>query len=139
MSVVLDILIPHRPPMRWIESLLECTEASAVATATFDDNHFAVAHGRISEAALVECVAQTVAAALGERARMHGHSANSGISSAGMLAAVSNFKIHSPPPLNKPFRIEVRELKRFGSMLLVTGSISCAGETIASGELTLYA
>ena len=139
MSVVLDALIPHRPPMRWIDSLLECTETSAVATASFSADHFAVVDGKISEAALAECMAQTVAAALGERARRRGHSANAGIGHTGMLAAISNFKIHLPPPLHKPLRIEVRELKRFGPMLSVAGSISCEGQPIGDGELTLYA
>jgi len=125
--------------MRWVDSLVECTETTAVATACFSAEHFAVSHGKISEAALVECMAQTVAAAMGERARVRGHSANAGIGHTGMLAAVSNFKVQSPPPLHKPLRIEVRELKRFGPMLLVAGSISCEGQPIADGELTLYA
>jgi predicted hotdog family 3-hydroxylacyl-ACP dehydratase len=124
--------------MRWLDSLVECTDTTAVGTASFNAGHFAVTNGKISEAALVECVAQTVAAALGERARARGHSANAGIGNTGMLAAVSNFQIHSPPPLDKPLRIEVRELKRFGPMLLVAGAISCEGQPIASGELTLY-
>jgi predicted hotdog family 3-hydroxylacyl-ACP dehydratase len=139
MSIAVEALIPHRPPMRWIDSLIDCTDTTATATAFFGAEHFAVADGKVSEAALVECVAQTVAAALGQRARMRGHSANAGIGNTGMLAAVSNFKIHSPTPVEKPLRIEVREVKRFGPMLLVAGSILCEGHAIASGELTLYA
>ena len=125
--------------MRWIGSLIECTETTAVAVASFGADHFAVAEGKISEAALVECIAQTVAAALGQRASTRGHSGNAGIGNTGMLAAVSNFKIHSVPPLEKPLRIEVREEKRFGPMLMVAGSISSEGHPVAAGELTLYA
>jgi hypothetical protein len=33
----------------------------------------------------------------------------------------------------------MRELRRFGPMLLVAGVVSCLGQPIASGELTLYA
>jgi len=129
-------LLPHRPPMRWIDALTDCTETTATATVHFAAGHFAVAHGTLSESALVECVAQTVAAALGQRLRADGQppAANQG-----MLAAVSNFKIHARPPLDQTLTIEVRELKRLGPMLMIAGVITCADQTIASGELSLYA
>jgi predicted hotdog family 3-hydroxylacyl-ACP dehydratase len=139
MSVGIEALIPHRAPMRWIESLVECNDTAAVATTVFSREHFAVIDGQPSGAALIECVAQTVAAALGERARRSGHSANAGIGQTGMLAAVSNFQIHSLIPLGEELRIEVREVKRLGPMLMVAGRISSRERLIAAGELTLYA
>ena len=137
MSVAIENLIPHRAPMRFIDVLTECTETTAVATACFREDSFAVANGFVSETALVECVAQTVAAALGQRAKNSDQS-DSEIAAKGMLVSVSNFKIQSPPPAGKTLRIEVRELKRLGLMLRVVGEISCDGEIIAAGELTLY-
>lgn len=122
--------------MQWINALSECTETTASATACFNADHFAVAGGAISEAALVECMAQTVAAALGHRALAKGRPDRA---RAGMLAAVSDFRIQTSPHLGKTLRIDVQERKRFGPMLLVSGVVSCEGETIASGELTLYA
>ena len=56
-----------------------------------------------------------------------------------MLAAVSNFKIHARAPLDQLLTIEVREVKRLGPMLLIAGTIWCADQLIASGELSLYA
>jgi predicted hotdog family 3-hydroxylacyl-ACP dehydratase len=138
MPVATENLIPHRAPMRWIDALTDCTETAAVATACFSADSFAVANGLVLETALVECVAQTVAAALGQRAQTRGQS-DSGIAAKGMLVSVSNFKIQSRPPSGKQLRIEIRELKRLGLMLRVSGEISCDGQTIASGELTLYA
>src|SRR5512132_2170555 len=112
MSVAIEALIPHRPPMRWIDSLIDCTDTTAVATAFFDAEHFAVTDGIVPETVLVECIAQTVAAALGQRARSRGHSGNAGIGNPGMLAAVSNFQILSSPPFGKSLRIEMHEVKR---------------------------
>jgi predicted hotdog family 3-hydroxylacyl-ACP dehydratase len=132
----IEELIPHRAPMRWIDELTDCTDTTARATAIFTADHFAVADGAVTETALVECIAQTVAAALGHRARASG---KTGAANNGMLAAVSNFKIHSRPPLDQPLNIEVRELKRLGSMLLIAGTILCDGQAIATGELSLYA
>jgi len=136
MSIALENLLPHRSPMLWIECLTNCTDTEAVATATFKESDFAVADGVVLEAALVECVAQTVAAAQGERARRSGKSA---ASAGGMLAAITDFRIQARAPLGKPLQIQVRELKRFGPMLLVSGEVKCEGQLIASGQLSLYA
>jgi len=122
--------------MQWIEALVECTESTARATARFNADHFATAEGSVLETALVECVAQTVAAALGHRSQTRGQP---GITRGGMLAAVSDFRVHSRPQLGKTLQIEIHERKRFGPMLLVSGVVSCDGQAIASGDLTLYA
>ena len=122
--------------MRWVDALTACTETTATCTVRFSPDHFAVNHGAISETALVECVAQTVAAGLGFRLRTSG---NTQTSNNGMLVAVSNFKIMSRPPLDQTLTIEVRELKRLGPMLMIAGMISCNGTLFAQGELSLYA
>ncbi|HTA94529.1 MAG TPA: hypothetical protein VK769_00240 [Verrucomicrobiae bacterium] len=138
MSVAIENLIPHRAPMRFIDALVECTETTAVATVCFRENSFAVVNGFVLETALVECVAQTVAAALGQRAK-DSVQPDSSIAAKGMLVSVSNFKIQTRPPAGKILRIEIRELKRLGLMLRISGEIFCDAKSIASGELTLYA
>ena len=122
--------------MRWVDALIACTETTTTATTTFTANHFAVANRAVIETALVECMAQTVAAALGQRMRASG---KPGAANNGMLAAVSNFKIHSSPAMNLELTIEVREVKRLGPMLMIAGTISCGTRLIATGELSLYA
>ena len=136
MFPAIEALLPHRAPMRFVEALTDCTDTTATATAHFTANHFAVVDGAVLESALVECVAQTAAAALGYRARAQG---TSDAANPGMLAAVSNFKIHTRPPLDTVLTVEVRDLKRLGPMLLIAGTISDAGRVIATGELSLYA
>jgi predicted hotdog family 3-hydroxylacyl-ACP dehydratase len=137
MPVALDQLIPHRAPMQWITALTGCTETTATATACFRADDFAVVGGKVVETALVECLAQTVAAALGQRAQTRG--GNVGAPANGMLVAVSNFKVQSRPLAGKLLEIEIREQKRLGPMLLIVGTIICEGQTVATGELSLYA
>lgn len=122
--------------MRWITALVEFTETTARATAELTPDHFALANGALMETALVECVAQTVAAAQGAKASAAGGARPSG---SGMLVAVSGFRIESRPAVGKIICVDVRELRRFGPMLLVAGTITCDGTSVASGELTLYA
>ncbi len=114
-----------------------CTDATATATAIFGEHDYAVADGKVLETALVECVAQTVAAALGHRARSGQGSGQAAAN--GMLIAASNFKIASRPAAGRTLHIEIRETKRLGPMLLVSGTITCDGQTVATGELSLYA
>ena len=123
--------------MQWINALADCSETTATATACFQADDFAVADGKVIETALVECVAQTVAAALGQRG--WGSTGKSGATAKGMLVAVSGFKIQARPPAGKMLRIEIREQKRLGPMQLITGTISCDGQVVAFGELSLYA
>ena len=122
--------------MRFIEALTGCTETTATATAFFPAGHFAVAGGAVLESALVECAAQTIAAAQGQRAKIRGQS---DAPSSGMLVAVTNFRFQSRLPAGKPILVEIRELKRLGLMLMISAVISCEGQKIAGGELTVYA
>jgi predicted hotdog family 3-hydroxylacyl-ACP dehydratase len=138
MLTPVDKLIPHRPPMRWLDALVECTETTATATVCFPADSAAVAEGLVLEAALVECVAQTVAAAAGARAARRGH-LGQGMTAAGMLVSVSNFTIHRRPTAAEPLLIHIRELKRLGLMLRVAGEVTGGAQSVAAGELTLYA
>jgi predicted hotdog family 3-hydroxylacyl-ACP dehydratase len=136
MNVAIEQLLSHRAPMRFVDALTECTETTAVATATFSAEHFAVVDGKVLETALVECVAQTVAAALGARAHAAG---KNGAVTPGMLIAVTNFRIEARPAAGKVLRIAVSERKRLGPMLMISGVITSEGTPIATGDLTLYA
>jgi len=138
MPANLDTLLPHRAPMQWIEALTGCTDSTASATVRFTDAHFAVTQGLVTETALIECMAQTVAAAAGERRNSQNAGSAASRTGHGMLAAVSSFRIHSPVPLNESLLITVRELKRFGPMLRVTGVISGQQGVIAEGDLSLH-
>lgn len=136
MSAAIEQLLPHRTPMRWVEELIACTDTTATATVRFTPEHFAVANGRVIEAALIECMAQTVAAALGQRMQAGGKPA---AANHGMLAAVSNFKILKAPPLDQGLHVEVAEVKRLGPMLMIAGKIAHGTDLIATGDLSLYA
>jgi|SRR6266576_1787591 len=136
MISAIETLVPHRAPMRFIDALTDCTDTTARATANFGAGHFAVADGAVLEPALVECVAQTVAAALGQRAKDRGQS---GGAAHGMLIAVTNFQIQARPAAAKELYIEICELKRLGPMLMISSRILCEGQPVASGELTVYA
>jgi predicted hotdog family 3-hydroxylacyl-ACP dehydratase len=136
MSTTIEALLPHRAPMRWLDALVDCTDTSATGTVKITAEHFAVVEGAMLESALVECAAQTVAAALGHRRHAAG---DTSAAPQGMLAAVSNFQITARPTIGQTLTIEVREVKRLGPMLMIAARLTCENQPIATGELTLYA
>jgi predicted hotdog family 3-hydroxylacyl-ACP dehydratase len=136
MSTAIEALLPHRSPMRWLDALVDCTDTTATGIVKITAEHFAVVEGAMLESALIECAAQTVAAALGQRRRSTG---DSGAAPQGMLAAVSNFQVTARPAVDETLTIEVREVKRLGPMLMIAARLTCENKLIATGELTLYA
>jgi predicted hotdog family 3-hydroxylacyl-ACP dehydratase len=122
--------------MRWVNALSKCDDTSATGTACFPEDHFAVQDGFVVATALVECAAQTVAAAQGHHNRTGGPA---GATNLGMLVAVSNFRIHTRPRAGEALTISVRQLKRLGPLLLIASTITGEGREIAAGQLTLYA
>ena len=130
-------LIPHRPPMRMIDELLEGGPGFGRARVRFGLDHMGVADGLVLEAALVECVAQTMAAALGYAALQEPQ--ESGEPPLGMLTGVSDFTIHHRPEADATLLIEAREIKKLGRMRLVSAQVSCQDQIVAEGQLKLYA
>ncbi len=122
--------------MRWVDALVDCTDTPAIAPVHVGEGHFALRDGAVLETALVECVAQTVAAALGQRMRASGQP---GAVNQGMLIGVTSFRIVAAPRVGETLTIETREVVRLGPMLLVAAMITSTGQPIASGELSLYA
>lgn len=130
-------LIPHRPPMRMIDELLEAGHGFGRARVRFGLDHMGVADGFVLEAALVECVAQTMAAALGYTAlQERGENEEPTL---GMLTGVSDFAIHRRPEAGSTLLIEAHELKKLGQMRLISARVSCEDRIVAEGQLKIYA
>ena len=131
MNVDAATLLPHRPPMRMIDRLLEAGPGTACAETVFEAGRMGLAGGRVLEAALVECVAQTVAA-------QKAHLAGGGPPSPGMLAGVAGFRVIRRPAAGERLTIRTREDRQLGSLTLVTGCVFAGGERVAEGQLKLF-
>ncbi len=129
-------LLPQEPPMRFLEELSTCSESGATARARFGADDFAVHDGYVLEAVLVECAAQTAAAAMAQRA-LAGGGKKPGAD--GMLVAVSHFNFERRVSAGKVIEISIQEERRMGLMLLISTRITCEGEGVVTGELMVYA
>ena len=131
----IEQLVPHQPPFRWIDALVGCTETTAMAIATVTESHFASSDGRLLEIGLLECMAQTAAAAAAWRMLDHPSPSRR---DAGMLAAINDFSCAARPPFGAQLVIEIRELKKFGPLLRLAGTVHWNSRLLAHGELTVH-
>jgi len=129
-----DELIPHRSPIQMIDTLLHWTADSACGSVTFSQDHMGVMDGFVSEPALIEAMAQTLAAMESANARQQ-DGVSKGRASSGVLCGVSRFDIKDMPRAGMPLTIEVMVEKRLGPMMLASGCIRCQGKIVASGQL----
>lgn len=126
-------ILPHRPPMVMIDTLVRCDTQSAVALQTFNEGDYGVSGDSVLEPALIECLAQTVAAMYGSLALASGLSPGMG-----MLVGVSDFRLYGPARLGLALELVTEVTKRLGPFCLVAGTITQGEALIARGNLKFY-
>lgn len=122
-------ILPHRPPMRAIDTLREWSREEAVAVTTFAMRDYGVEEGFVTEPMLVELVAQTAAAHQGVSAKEP---------RPGLLASIDDFEFLSPASKEWELTIHIKILQKFGVFYIIEGQIRHDGETVARGQVKLY-
>jgi 3-hydroxyacyl-[acyl-carrier-protein] dehydratase len=132
----IEKIIPHRAPFLWIDRVEELEPGiHCVAWLTVDAEnpifagHFP-ARPILPGVLLIEAVAQTAAV-------MMGSTTPAETMGTALLAAVNHFKFHKPVSPGTVLRIETTKLTEAGSMACIEGTVSAAGEKVASGELSV--
>jgi len=77
LSWILDRM-PHRPPMRLIDEVRDCTASRATCVSRIDEGHVLLHEGRVSPMAAIELFAQAAAALMIFRAGTGGEEIRSG-------------------------------------------------------------
>jgi 3-hydroxyacyl-[acyl-carrier-protein] dehydratase len=133
MEPTLAELLPHRPPMVMVDALVRCDGDSAAAVKTFAQGSYGTDGGGVLESALIECLAQTVAALHGYRAHQSG-----GRAPRGLLVGVTDFAFCRPAQCGRPLRLTVQITRRLGPFCLAAGRIEQDGSLVAEGELKFH-
>jgi len=125
--------IPHRKPMIMVDGLHTATDSMAVSTFAIVPGNVLLSHGYLSEAGLIENIAQTAAAHAGYWYRKNGKEIPSGF-----IAAVKNLRIASLPALGTSIQTTIHAINQILGMTIVDGIVEQNREILCSCELKIF-
>ncbi|UFS69362.1 hypothetical protein LPW11_15850 [Geomonas sp. RF6] len=129
-----ETFIPHRPPMRLVETLLTYGELAGTVEATPEAGSVLVnGAGELHEVALVELLAQGYAVIKGYDDLSRGKAI-----SEGFLVGVKRFRISGQACAGDRLLVHIRTIGTFEGFAVAEGEIEREGEAIASGTIKLW-
>ncbi len=134
LPVSAEKFIPHRSPMRLVDTLVSCEDTSGVVETTIPaDCILADIDGTLDEVALVELLAQSYAVIKGYDDTLHGREI-----SEGYLVGVRKMRVTGQALVGDKLLIRIRTVGCFEGFAVAEGEIVCAGKIIASGSIKLW-
>ena len=126
-------LIPHRPPMVLVDDVPVWGPERIEATRTVREGDPFVENGELGDAALIECLAQTIAAGDAQHARDKG-----GRVIKGFLTGLTSLKFHSRAKVGETITLEADCQKRMDGMGLFKAVAKVGQRLLAEGTFKLY-
>ena|SRR5688572_14329465 len=125
--------IPQRDPICLVHSIYECSEEGVKTGFLVEADHFFVNDGHLTEAGIVENLAQSCAAQAGYVCSLRNIPPK-----VGFIANIKDLKIHSLPPLNAEVITEVVKKAFVMNVTLVLAKSTCNGEPVAECEMKIF-
>lgn len=125
--------IPQRPPFVMIGELLSADEKTTRTSFTVTGDNILVTNGHLSEAGLVENMAQTAGAGTGYRIQQSGRP-----TPVGYIAALKNVNIYALPKVNETITTEITFLQTLLSFHFVKGCVYVGDKEIANCEFKIF-
>ena len=119
--------------MLMLDSILEVSTGRLLAEKVFQPDDYGVSEGHVLVGALIETMAQAVAAMQGLAAASRG-----GLAPNGMLVGVEELTVLTPVKLGRPLEILVEITRQLRPFIMADGSISQDGSLIAKGCLKFF-
>ncbi|MCI1186378.1 3-hydroxyacyl-ACP dehydratase [Hymenobacter sp. DH14] len=127
-------LLPQRPPMLLIDALLECANDRTVSQFQVPADLVLVEDGYLSEAGLIENIAQTAAAGAGYGYQQGG----AGAPPIGFIAAIKDLRVGALPAVGTVLTTEVLVQNQVLEFTIVRGTVRAAGATFAECEMRIF-
>lgn len=126
-------LIPHRPPMHWIDSAVMADDGSVTATRTLAKEHPFVRDVALLPTALIEMMAQAAACGAAMAAKARGMTLRRGL-----LVAIRDFVVDVETPVATGATITLTSVPEtsFGSLSACRCTALLQGVTVATARLT---
>lgn len=126
-------VIPQRPPFVMIDQLVACDAVSSGTILHIVPENILVCDGELSEAGLIENIAQTVAAGAGHTAKKNGEEVL-----IGYIGAVKNLEIFALPKVGDLINTTVAVTNQVFGVTIVTGNVECNGIELAKCEMKIF-
>ena len=134
LPVSLVELVPHRPPMLWLDQLVEFSEDWGRVVGHVPPGHlFADGTGALHPSASIELLAQAAAAHEGYRRRIGGQPVGGGF-----LVGIRNFALRRAPRFDEELTVTAERRWTAGPMQVTSGSVRDAEGVLAEGEMTFF-
>ena len=132
-STEIDILklLPQKPPFVMVDSLLYSDGKTAKTALTVREDNIFFDNGVLSEAGLIENIAQTCSTRVGDVKN------NSGAARIGFIGLIRNLEIARLPKTGETIVTQVDLVEEVFQISLVKATVSIENEIIASGEMKI--
>ena len=126
-------LLPQRPPMVLVGALLTCATDCTITQFDVPADCILIENGALSEAGLIENMAQTAAAGAGYSYRQLGQPAP-----VGFIAAIRDLRVAALPAVGTTLTTEVRVVNQVLDFSIVRGTVRVGETTFAECELRIF-
>lgn len=127
-------LIPQRDPILLVDALVEADAQHAVTEATVSETSILVLDGTLTEAGIVEHMAQSASALAGWKARQEGAQT----APIGYIGEVKRFRLHRQPRVDETLLTRIDMGPEAAGVTLVNATTTTAGEPIAEAMLKIF-
>lgn len=134
LPIAAEELIPHRLPMRLVETLVSSSEGVGIVEATvLPDSPLITSDGRLESVGLVEMLAQSFAAMKGFEDRRKGEPVRRGF-----LVGLRSLRLNGVARAGDSLEIRVRTTAEMDGFALAEGEVWRNAELLAVGTLKLW-
>jgi 3-hydroxyacyl-[acyl-carrier-protein] dehydratase len=126
-------LLPHRPPLLMLDSIIEASNERLVAGKVFQLDDYGVSEDQVLTGALIEAMAQAVAVIQGLAATFHGDQPPKG-----MLVGVEDLVVLTQVKLGRSIEIHTEITRKLRPFIMADGAIFQDGTLVAKGCLKFF-
>jgi len=126
-------LIPQRPPMVMVDKLIYSDEKISRSVLHIREGNIFVENSTLSEAGLVENIAQTAAARIGYISMLGKKPVP-----LGYIGAVQHLEIISLPKINEEIKTEITIKNEIFNVTVISGEVICNEKPIAQCEMKIF-
>lgn len=129
----IDKVIPQRHPMVLIDDLLEQSDEMSRTQFTIPEGHLLLDGEEMSEAGLIENIAQSAAAGVG-----YAYYTKNEPAPVGFIGAVSKLKVSNRPKVGQQIVTTIEVTHQLTGITVIRGTSTLSGEPVATCEMKIF-